>query len=152
MGYVFPMGTFVLAESLTGIVVQEWGSTIYSFGLPCILDFPYLSTHPHPSVDRQVGAPSILEQWILIWIMLLVGGEECILVAQCPCESRPLGLYWEVHRQNLFNPKCPYRSWTDLTAIYKVSFEKSHKCFGNRYLFFSFFRTVIPVKRKRRRK
>lgn len=66
MGYVFPMGTFVLAESLTGIVVQEWGSTIYSFGLPCILDFPYLSTHPHPSVDRQVGAPSILEQWILI--------------------------------------------------------------------------------------
>lgn len=48
-------------------------------------------------------------------------------------------LYWEVvHRQNLFNPKCPYRFWTDLTAIYKISFGKSHKCFGNGYLFFFF--------------
>lgn len=53
MGYVFPMGTFVLAESLTGIVVQEWGSTISSFGLPCILDFPYLSTHPQTSRSTQ---------------------------------------------------------------------------------------------------
>lgn len=54
MGYVFPMGTFVLAESLTGIVVQEWGSTHFFFWAALYFGFS-LSVHTPPPLCGQTS-------------------------------------------------------------------------------------------------